>query len=92
MRIECVFFGPLRERVGKKVVELEVTESGSVEEVVTQLGKQYDGFETAILTQGDLDAAVNITVNGTNIRQLDGLGTKLTDGDLIRFAPSIVGG
>jgi len=92
MRIECVFFGPLRELVGNKVVQLEVNESGSVEEVVTQLGKRYDRFETVILNQGDLNAATNITVNGTNIRQLDGLNTELTDGDLIRFAPSIVGG
>jgi molybdopterin synthase sulfur carrier subunit len=42
--------------------------------------------------RGELRPLVNVYVNGVDVRDRDGLGTKLADGETIRLVAAIAGG
>jgi len=48
--------------------------------------------ETVLKQDGTLRSFVNLFLAGTNIKDLDGLQTKLEPGDTLRLVPSIAGG
>lgn len=93
MDVEIKLFGPIREDVGEKRLRRTVPEGSTVGDVVADLIEAYPQLDGRFLdADGELDAGVNVTVNGTNVRQLDGLSTDLEDGDVLRAAPPVVGG
>jgi molybdopterin synthase sulfur carrier subunit len=93
MDIECVCFGPVRETVGTKTVVQTLEEGATVGDLLTALARDLDGFRKAALTDDDeLREEMVVTVDTTNIRQLDGTATTLTDGDTVRITPQIRGG
>jgi len=93
MRVECTFYGPLREAAGHKTLERDLAADATVADLVADLVAEFDDFEESLLgTDGQLGDSVNVTVDGTNVRQLAGEETELADGDIVRFAPPVVGG
>ena len=72
----------------------EVTVKGdTVSEAMDDLVLQYPDFKPHLFKQdGTLRSFVNLFLAGTNIKDLDGLQTKLEPGDTLRLVPSIAGG
>jgi sulfur-carrier protein len=71
---------------GQSVVEVEG------DTVATAVGS-IEGVRHRVLDdQGRVRIHVNLFVNGSHIRQLDGLDTKVGDGDEIVILPSVSGG
>ena len=72
----------------------EVPASGStVGEAMTGLVAQFPALKPHLYrNSGGLHAFVNLFVNGSNVRDLQGLDTPLGDDDELRLLPSIAGG
>ncbi len=93
MEVTCDLFGPLREAVGRKSIERELSEDATVETLVADLSAAYDELEGHLFDEdGELADRLTITVNGRHIQQLDGKRSRLADGDRVRLAPPLVGG
>lgn len=93
MRVECNFFGPFRGAVGAKTVERELPAGATVADLAAVLADEFDELSEAIVNEdGGLADGINVTVDGRNVRQLEGESTPLADGVTVRFAPPVVGG
>ena len=64
-----------------------------VSEVLQDLGRQFPELTPHLYTKkGNLAAFIHIFVNEEDIRNLDGLETKLNPDDQVVIVPSIAGG
>lgn len=91
------FFASLRELVGKKVecIEFQESEEATVKMVLKRLCQLYGNvFIEYILDRktGDVQSYLLWLVNGRSITVLDGLETRLTDGDVLAILPPVGGG
>ena len=91
------FFAALRELVGKKVETLEFPngEEVTVERVLKSLVELYgkDFIEYVFDREtGDIQGYLTLLVNGRSVTTLDGLRTRLTDGDVLAILPPVGGG
>jgi sulfur-carrier protein len=71
-----------------------VTVDGStVGEVFQQLTAQFPGLRGNLLDDaGGLHKFVNVYKDDDDIRYLDGLDTKVADGDVLSILPAVAGG
>lgn len=92
MRVEVTLFGPFRETVGEKTVEIDLPGGSTVDDALAALVEDHADLSGRFRTDGALRGDVNVTVNGKHVRQQDGLATTLDDGDLLRIAPPVKGG
>jgi molybdopterin synthase sulfur carrier subunit len=93
MNVELRCFGPVREAVRAKTAERELAEGATVGDLLAELAAESPDLEGQLLDEtGEVGESVNVTVEGRNVRQLDGAGTTLSEGDVVRIAPPVVGG
>jgi len=75
---------------GDSQVELE---PGTVGELIGQLDSRYPGFGRQVLTDdGSLHRFINVYLNDEDIRYIEKLDTKATEGDTVSLLPSVAGG
>ena len=68
-------------------------EATSVAEALDELGRRYPQARLRILTRGgQLRPHVNLFVRERDVRSVDGLETRLQDGDSLLVVPSVAGG
>jgi sulfur-carrier protein len=68
-------------------------EAATVNDVISSLEGQYPGIKERLCDQnGSLRRFINVYVNEEDIRFLDGVSTKLKDGDELSIIPAIAGG
>jgi sulfur-carrier protein len=72
----------------------EVEAAGSdVGEVLRALTAEHPGTKEQLFGEdGDLNRYVNVYLNDEDVRVLDGLGTKVADGDTVVILPAMAGG
>jgi MoaD family protein len=72
----------------------EVEAAGSdVGEVLRALTAEHPGTQEQLFGEdGDLNRYVNVYLNDEDVRVLDGLGTKVADGDTVVILPAMAGG
>jgi len=75
---------------GRAIVELNLPEGASLEDLIKRL--EGFGFEIRSPKSGELDPTIKILINGREAIYLDGLKTRLKDGDVIAFIPPVGGG
>ncbi|HEY8201504.1 MAG TPA: ubiquitin-like small modifier protein 1 [Actinomycetota bacterium] len=67
--------------------------SGDLREVLADLGSRYSGLaEQVFADDGSLHRFVNVYVNDEDVRFLEGLDTKVGDGDVVAILPAVAGG
>lgn len=75
---------------GERAVE---GQSGALREVLVGLGERYSGLAEEVFAEdGSLHRFVNVYVNDEDVRFLDGLDTKVGDGDVVAILPAVAGG
>jgi molybdopterin synthase sulfur carrier subunit len=68
-------------------------EGATVREVLDQLDSAHPGFKDRLLDdEGNLRRFVNVFVADDDVRFLDGLGTKVAEGDTVAIIPAVAGG
>ena len=68
-------------------------EPGTVSSVIGQLEERYPGFSRQLLTdEGELHRFVNVYVNDEDVRYIEKLDTKASEGDTVSLLPSVAGG
>jgi MoaD family protein len=65
----------------------------TLRDAVGDLVRQFPGLAGQVVTEGGtLHRFVNVYVNDDDVRYLDKLDTKLTDGDVVSILPAVAGG
>ena len=97
LKVSVRFFAALRELVGKKVEypDFSGSEEVTVEKVLKRLVELYgkDFVEYVYDREtGEIQSYLTLLVNGRSITTLDGMRTRLTDGDVLAILPPVGGG
>jgi len=75
---------------GASTVEVE---PGALADVLKALDAAHPGFADRLLDDdGNLRRFVNVFVADDDVRFLDGLSTKVADGDTVAIIPAVAGG
>jgi len=92
LKIIVKTFATLREIFGGTgMLYLELPEGSTIEDLLKKLEEQY-GSRLDISRLVGENPNVKVLVNGREIMYLDGLRTKLRDGDSVAFIPPVAGG
>jgi molybdopterin synthase sulfur carrier subunit len=97
LKVSVRFFAALRELVGKKVEypDFSGSEEVTVEKVLKRLVELYgkDFVEYVYDREtGEIQSYLTLLVNGRSITTLEGMRTRLTDGDVLAILPPVGGG
>jgi molybdopterin synthase sulfur carrier subunit len=66
---------------------------GTVQAVIDELEGRYPGLkEQLVPTDGELHRFVNVYLNDEDVRYLEKLQTKASEGDTLSLLPSVAGG
>ncbi|CAL9515460.1 Sulfur carrier protein CysO [Streptomyces sp. enrichment culture] len=74
---------------GQKAVE---GTGNTLAELFADLDTRHAGIQDRIVDGGQLRRFVNVYLNDEDVRFLDGIDTKLTDGDNVTILPAVAGG
>jgi sulfur-carrier protein len=78
---------------GAERVEVDVSGEATVGSVFTSLEAEHPALRRRLTDdQGTLRRHVNVFLGNDNIRDLNALDTKLSDGDELLVLPSVAGG
>ncbi|MEE1796714.1 MoaD/ThiS family protein [Streptomyces sp. BE308] len=61
-------------------------------DLLVDLESRHNGIRERIVDGGELRRFVNVYLNDEDVRFLDGIGTKLSDGDNVTILPAVAGG
>lgn len=68
-------------------------QGGTVGEVIHALGREHQGLGERILNpDGSVRTFVNLFLDGRDIRALEGLDTRVADGQSLSIVPAVAGG
>jgi molybdopterin synthase sulfur carrier subunit len=87
-------FAALRELLGKRIIELDVAVD-DVEGIIRLITDTYQpNFKNAIINPqtGQIRKGFSVLLNGRDISSLEGLRTRLQDGDAIALFSPVAGG
>jgi molybdopterin synthase sulfur carrier subunit len=74
---------------GAKAVE---GNGDTLAELFADLESRHNGIQERIVEGEQLRRFVNVYLNDEDVRFLDGINTKLTDGDNVTILPAVAGG
>ena len=74
---------------GAKVVSAE---GATLRDLITNLGKEFNGLDDRIMENGALLKFINVYVNDEDVRFLGGLDLVLNAGDSVTILPAVAGG
>ncbi len=94
MSLTVKFIGALRHLSGKTQFTVNFQDGISIKQLIETITQQLPGLKHTFSDQELNDSRSNslILVNGREISVLNGLETKLCDGDEIVFVPVVHGG
>lgn len=93
MPLVFVMPGPLRELAGNRGEVRVEGSASSVSEALSLLWTRCPAVRDRVITErGEVRQHVNIFVDGENIRDTGGLGTRVRDGAEIFILPALSGG
>jgi len=95
MRIKVQYLGLLRSKLGEKEREFEFAEDTSLSDLLDHVTKTYGENLKGLISaeKGNIiDPTYIVTVNGILADRLDGIKTRLKDGDEVALMTLISGG
>lgn len=92
MKVKVKFFAPFRELFGANEREIELEGASDVQELLNILCDSDERREKVFDQYGELNSYVMILKNGQPVQILDGVQTKLEEGDEIAIFPPVSGG
>ena len=94
MVITVRFIGSFRTQLGKREIKLKFVKNISVKKAIQKIIKLSNNYKRALIDTESGDPKTNalILLNGKEINVLNGLKTKLQDGDEVVFISILHGG
>ncbi|TFG04028.1 MAG: MoaD/ThiS family protein [Promethearchaeota archaeon] len=92
MKVSVKFFAYLSDYIDDNVLELELVEGANISNLLDFLCKSYGIQDILFDNHEKLKSWVSILKNGREIHFLEGLKTKLKNGDEIAIFPPVAGG
>ena len=94
MTVNIKFLGVFKKTVGRDSISLPIKAPKKLREVIMEITKSSPAFERVLIDPELHDPRPNaiILVNGKEISVLDGLETRLKDGDNVTLIPVTHGG
>jgi molybdopterin synthase sulfur carrier subunit len=92
MDIDLRFFATFRDAVGGKERTRAIADDATVGDLLADLEREYDGLEGRLLEDGAIRPQLSVLKNGRDITHMDGVGTTLSDGDVVSVFPPVAGG
>ncbi|MGQ9550788.1 MAG: MoaD/ThiS family protein [Candidatus Bathycorpusculaceae bacterium] len=96
MRVKVEYLGHIKNVLDSaREEEVEIDDEASIIDLLIKLCEKYgEPFRKAIYQKGGSDVKPNyvITVNGYLLNQLEGVETKLKNGDHVALMPIVSGG
>jgi molybdopterin synthase sulfur carrier subunit len=93
VKLRVKFLATLYELTGVLKTEVEVPDSLTIRGLIDVLARKYAKLREELLDEGgNLKPMYNILVNGRAVEWLNGLDTRLKDGDEVVFIPPAAGG
>jgi len=93
LRVFFKSFGPIRRAAGAAVIELDVDESSTIQDVIQKaielLGMQLSHL---IMTNGKVSGNLILLLNGRDTQRFDGLNTIVSEDDEVIILPHVQGG
>jgi molybdopterin synthase sulfur carrier subunit len=87
------FIGSLRQISGKTQLTVDFQDGMSLKDLITEISREMPQLDKALSDQlNDSRSNALVLINGREISVLNGLETKLNDGDEIVFIPVVHGG
>jgi MoaD family protein len=93
--VKVEYLGYIKEFTGNQIEKVEIEEGGSLKELLIVLAEKYrKPFKESVYEKGDDDIKPNftVTINGHSLNKMNGIKTKLEQGDHIILLPVLVGG
>ena len=87
-KVRVKLFANFRE-AAEKEVELE---AAKLDDLIQILVERYEKLKDLMFEDGKLRDYVHIMVNGRHVNHLEGLETRLKDGDVVAIFPPVSGG
>ncbi len=91
-RVRVKFAGVLVSFAGSDSIDIEVKCGSTLRELLGQLAQQNPRLRRRLVEDNGLWPGVYAAVNDVDIRLLNGLETRLKDGDVVLFLSYIHGG
>jgi molybdopterin synthase sulfur carrier subunit len=86
-------YASLRQIVGAREVDVPAGEGSTVRDALLALVEKYPGLADSLWQGGDhLSGHVAVLLNGRDLRHLDGLDTRVEEGDILHIFPPVGGG
>ncbi len=93
MPLTLKFIGSLRQISGKTQLTVNFQDGMSLKDLITKISLEMPQLDKALSDQlNDSRSNALVLINGREISVLNGLETKLNDGDEIVFIPVVHGG
>mgnify|MGYP001049130576 CR=1 FL=1 len=96
MKIKVEYIGHIKNIIGSgREEEVEIRDEASIVDLLRVLSERYgEAFKKAVYEPSGTDVKSNyvITVNGYLLNQLNGVKTKLKQGDHVILLPIVSGG
>ncbi len=92
MKVQVKLFGEFREAAGTDVVSLDLPAGADCLSALKTLAQRYPKLAALLFSGGSLKDHLHVFLNGQNVNNLEGLGTKLAEGDVLTFFLPISGG
>ncbi len=65
----------------------------TISELIDDIASRYPEFRSKVVAaDGQLHRFINVYANDEDVRYLDGLDTKVSDGDVVAILPAVAGG
>lgn len=96
MKVKVEYIGHIKSMTqDRREEEVEIRDVATITDLLTLLSKKYgEQFKKAVYEPKGADVKPNyiVTINGYLLNQLEGLETKLKNGDHVALLPIVSGG
>lgn len=93
MSVKVKFYSLFKINLKSSGKEYQIDGEITVTDLLSMLDDDYDGyFSHKLLDAGEISPGSIILINGENVIHIDGLDSKIKDGDTITLFPPSAGG